>query len=93
MPEARSSATISMTINYTAPAVKTDLFARARVRRAGKRIASIAVEIRDRQGALDRRRAGHLQNCLTPSRYSPRLRAAPRATALTCAPRSRSHAI
>src|SRR6202040_2230070 len=47
MPETRSSATISMTVNYTAPAVKTDLFARARVRRAGKRIASIAVEIRD----------------------------------------------
>jgi acyl-coenzyme A thioesterase PaaI-like protein len=41
-----------MTVNYTAPAVKTDLFARARVRRAGKRIASIAVEIRDQQGAL-----------------------------------------
>ena len=52
MPETRSSATISMTVNYTAPAVKTDLFARARVRRAGKRIASIAVEIRDQQGAL-----------------------------------------
>jgi len=33
MPETRSSATISMTVNYIAPAVKTDLFARARVRR------------------------------------------------------------
>jgi len=52
MPETRSSATISMTVNYIAPAVKTDLVARARVRRAGKRIASIAVEIRDHQGAL-----------------------------------------
>jgi len=52
MPQTRSSATISMTINYTAPAVKTDLVARARVRRAGKRIASIAVEIRDQKGAL-----------------------------------------
>ena len=52
MPQARSSATISMTVNYTAPAVKTDLVARARVRRAGKRIASIAVEIRDQQGTL-----------------------------------------
>ena len=52
MPETRSSATISMTINYTAPAVKTDLVARARVRRAGKHIASITVEIRDRHGAL-----------------------------------------
>lgn len=52
MPETRSSATISMTVNYTAPAVKTDLVARAQVRRAGKRIASIAVEIRDQQRAL-----------------------------------------
>jgi uncharacterized protein (TIGR00369 family) len=52
MPETRSSATISMTTNYTAPAVKTDLVARARVRRAGKHIASITVEIRDRHGAL-----------------------------------------
>ncbi|MGB6564063.1 MAG: PaaI family thioesterase [Candidatus Binataceae bacterium] len=52
MPETRSSATISMTVNYTAPPVKTDLVARARVRRTGKRIASIAVEIRDHQGAL-----------------------------------------
>jgi len=52
MPQTRSSATISMTVNYAAPAVKTDLVAHARVRRGGKRIASIAVEIRDRQGAL-----------------------------------------
>lgn len=52
MPETRSSATISMSVNYTAPAVKTDLVAHARVRRAGKRIASIAVEIHDNQSAL-----------------------------------------
>ncbi len=52
MPQTRSSATISMTINYTAPAVKTDLVAHARVRRGGKRIASIAVEIRDQRDAL-----------------------------------------
>ena len=52
MPQTRSSATISMTVNYAAPAVKTDLVARARVRRGGKRIASIAVEIRDQQGQL-----------------------------------------
>ena len=52
MPRTRSSATISMTVNYTAPAVKTDLVARARVRRSGKRIASIAVEIIDQEGAL-----------------------------------------
>jgi uncharacterized protein (TIGR00369 family) len=52
MPQTSSSATISMTVNYVAPAVKTELVARARVRRAGKRIASIAVEIRDQQSAL-----------------------------------------
>jgi uncharacterized protein (TIGR00369 family) len=52
MPRTRSSATISMTVNYTAPAVKTDLVARARVRRSGKRVASIAVEIMDQEGAL-----------------------------------------
>jgi uncharacterized protein (TIGR00369 family) len=52
MPQTRSSATISMTVNYAAPAVKTDLIARAQVRRGGKRIASIAVEIRDQQGQL-----------------------------------------
>lgn len=52
MPTTYASATISMTVNYTAPAVRTDLVARARIRRGGKRIASIAVEIRDQQGAL-----------------------------------------
>jgi uncharacterized protein (TIGR00369 family) len=52
LPAARSSATISMTVNYVAPALRTDLLARARVRRAGSRIASIAVEIRDRHDAL-----------------------------------------
>jgi uncharacterized protein (TIGR00369 family) len=52
MPTTQSSATISLTVNYISPAVKTDLVARARVRRGGKRIASIAVEIRDQQGAL-----------------------------------------
>src|SRR5271155_4645065 len=49
MPQTRSSATISMTVNYAAPAVKTDLVALAQVRRGGQRIASIAVEIRDQQ--------------------------------------------
>jgi len=52
MPQTRSSATISMTVNYAAPAVKTDLVALAQVRRGGQRIASIAVEIRDQQGQL-----------------------------------------
>ena len=48
----RRSATISMTVNYSAPAIQTDLLATATVRRSGKRIASVAVEVRDRYGAL-----------------------------------------
>jgi uncharacterized protein (TIGR00369 family) len=47
MPETRSTATISITVNYTAPAVRTDLIAQAQVRHRGKRIASLAVDIRD----------------------------------------------
>ena len=46
------SATISLTVNYTAPATQTELVATAVVRGQGKRVASIAVEIRDRQDAL-----------------------------------------
>ena len=46
------SMTISMTVNYTGPGVQSDLVARAVVRRAGKRVASINVEIRDRADAL-----------------------------------------
>jgi len=46
------SATISMTVNYTGPAIRSDLVAHAIVRRAGKRVASIAVEIRDTSDAL-----------------------------------------
>ncbi len=46
------SATISITVNFTAPAVQSDLVARARVRRHGRRVASIAVEIRDRADTL-----------------------------------------
>jgi acyl-coenzyme A thioesterase PaaI-like protein len=41
-----------MTVNYATPARRTDLVARARVRRAGRRIASVAVEIIDHNGAL-----------------------------------------
>jgi uncharacterized protein (TIGR00369 family) len=52
LPETISSATISMTINYTAPGVQTDLIARARVRRKGKRIASLTVEVRDTADTL-----------------------------------------
>ena len=52
MPETTTSATISITINYTAPGVQTDLIARARVRRKGKRIASLTVEVTDARGTL-----------------------------------------
>ena len=46
------TATISLTVNYTGFAVNSDLIARARVKRTGKRIASIAVEIADASDAL-----------------------------------------
>ncbi|MHB8381961.1 MAG: PaaI family thioesterase, partial [Candidatus Binataceae bacterium] len=46
------SATIAMSINFTGPAIQSDLIARAIVKRAGKRVASIAVEIRDDAHAL-----------------------------------------
>lgn len=52
MPETQRSATISLTVNYTGPGVQTDLVARARVRRKGKRIASLTVAITDDSGAL-----------------------------------------
>lgn len=52
LAETQRSATISITINYAAPAVKTDLIARAAVRRRGKRVASLAVEVRDQAGDL-----------------------------------------
>jgi len=52
MPETQRSATISMTVNYTAPGIRSDLVAHARVRGKGKRVASIAVEIHDQRGAL-----------------------------------------
>lgn len=52
MPETQRSATISMTVNYTAPGIRSDLVARARVRGKGRRVASINVEIYDQAGAL-----------------------------------------
>jgi uncharacterized protein (TIGR00369 family) len=52
LSETRRSATISMTVNYTAPAIQSELLAVATVRRSGKRVASIAVEIRDRHDSL-----------------------------------------
>jgi uncharacterized protein (TIGR00369 family) len=52
LPATRRSATISITVNYTAPAVQSDLIAHAQVRRHGRRVASIAVEVHDGAGAL-----------------------------------------
>ena len=46
------SATVSITVNYTGFGVNSDLLARARVKRVGKRIASLSVEITDASGAL-----------------------------------------
>jgi uncharacterized protein (TIGR00369 family) len=52
LPITQRSATISMTLNYTGPGIGSDLIATARVRRAGRRVASLNVEIRDTQSAL-----------------------------------------
>ncbi|MEA2648551.1 MAG: hypothetical protein QOG61_986 [Candidatus Binataceae bacterium] len=52
MPETLRSATISMTVNYTAPGIQSDLVAHPRGRSKGKRVASINVEIRDARGTL-----------------------------------------
>ena len=46
------SATVSITVNYTGFAVNSDLIARAKVKRAGKSIASIAVEVLDAASVL-----------------------------------------
>ena len=52
MPQTSSSATIAMTVNYSAPGIQSDLIAKAAVRRAAKRVASLTVEIRDNRGTL-----------------------------------------
>ena len=46
------TATISLTVNYTGFAVNSDLVAHARVKRTGKRIASLSVEVIDASDAL-----------------------------------------
>jgi uncharacterized protein (TIGR00369 family) len=50
--ETMRSATVSMTVNYTGFATESSLVACAQVRRKGKRIASLSVEIADDSGAL-----------------------------------------
>jgi uncharacterized protein (TIGR00369 family) len=52
LPETTRSATISMTVNYTGFAVNSDLIANAKVKRHGKRIASLGVEIVDSSDSL-----------------------------------------
>ena len=52
LAETTRTATISMTVNYTGFAVNSDLIARARVKRRGKRIASLSVEVVDAFDAL-----------------------------------------
>jgi len=52
MSETIDSATVSMTVNYTGPGVASDLIAEAKVRRKGRRLASVSVEVRDSGGGL-----------------------------------------
>jgi len=52
MSETIDSATVSMTVNYTGPGVASDLIAEAKVRRKGRRLASVSVEVRDSAGGL-----------------------------------------
>ena len=52
LPETTRTATIALTLNYTGFAVNSDLIAHAKVKRAGKRIASISVEVLDAANAL-----------------------------------------
>jgi uncharacterized protein (TIGR00369 family) len=52
LAETTRTATISMTVNYTGFAVNSDLIAHARVKRRGKRIASLSVEVVDASDAL-----------------------------------------
>jgi len=52
LAETTRTATISMTVNYTGFAVNSDLVASAKVKRHGRRIASLSVEITDSSEAL-----------------------------------------
>jgi uncharacterized protein (TIGR00369 family) len=52
LPTTSRSATIGMTINYVGAGISSDLVARAKLRRAGKSIASLTVEVRDKADAL-----------------------------------------
>ena len=52
LPETRQSATISMSVNFTAPGIGTDLIAHANVTRQGRRLAHLTVDVRDDRGDL-----------------------------------------
>jgi uncharacterized protein (TIGR00369 family) len=51
-PKMQQSATISMTINYVNAGVASDLIATAKVRKRGRRVASLSVEVSDEKGQL-----------------------------------------
>lgn len=51
-PNTQQSATISMTINYLNAGVSTDLIATARVRKRGRRVVSLSVDVVDESGQL-----------------------------------------
>ena len=52
LDDTQRSMTVSMTVNFTGPGIQSDLIATAKVRRSGKRLASINVEIRDQAALL-----------------------------------------
>jgi uncharacterized protein (TIGR00369 family) len=52
LEETVRSATVTLALNFTGPGIQSDLIARASVRRRGRRIASVGVEIRDQSDAL-----------------------------------------
>jgi uncharacterized protein (TIGR00369 family) len=49
-PEISQSATMGMSINYLNPAVESDLIAIAKVRKRGRRIVYLSVEVTDQSG-------------------------------------------
>lgn len=51
-PGLQRTATISLTINYLNAGVHSDLIASARLRKRGRRIASLSVEVADQSGQL-----------------------------------------
>jgi uncharacterized protein (TIGR00369 family) len=52
LDDTQRSMTVSMTVNFTGPGIQSDLIATAIVRRSGKRLASINVDIRDKADTL-----------------------------------------